>query len=455
MTTGLELHAASKTAFLKEKDVLVFIGDSITHGGSYHTNIALFNATRFPHTPIVFVNGGISGDTATGVLRRFDRDIAPHRPTVATIMLGMNDVGRYLYKQPKKDRVARAVRDKKASDIVAAYLDNVRKIIQKLIKMGTRVVVITPSIYDQTALFAPVDYYGVNDALRNLSVEVTKLAKDLSVEWVDFHQPMLEINAKLQENDPRTTIVGTDRVHPGEAGHFVMSYAFLMAKQTDQYVANISIDINANRDNEFQKCPLVGALSLAEDFVEFTCKAEALPFPVSEAQKVALQWVPFMNKLNQQRLRISGLKPGQYSIQLDQKAIGSFSNTLLSRGINLAAIESTPMYQQALLVKTLNDRRAIIASKLRDIAQVKYSMLDQYPETDKSDLTAVSNVLFAHVEKSVSEPWYEYLKKQVNTYLAEIDNEAQYQKELMALHKQLYEENKPRTHHYSIKFVGL
>ncbi|MBL6829474.1 MAG: GDSL family lipase, partial [Puniceicoccaceae bacterium] len=72
-------------------DRVAFIGDSITHGGRYHADIYLYHATRFPNRPFVIHNCGISGDTAPGTNIRFESDIAVHRPTVATIMLGMND----------------------------------------------------------------------------------------------------------------------------------------------------------------------------------------------------------------------------------------------------------------------------------------------------------------------------------------------------------------------------
>ncbi|MEC8279738.1 MAG: GDSL-type esterase/lipase family protein, partial [Verrucomicrobiota bacterium] len=72
-------------------DRVVFIGDSITHGGRYHADIYLYHATRFPNHPFFAHNCGIAGDTASGTNLRFEADIAVHRPTVATIMLGMND----------------------------------------------------------------------------------------------------------------------------------------------------------------------------------------------------------------------------------------------------------------------------------------------------------------------------------------------------------------------------
>ena len=44
-----------------------------------------------------FVNCGISGDNASGMLGRLDQDVFSHNPSVATLSAGMNDVGRDLY----------------------------------------------------------------------------------------------------------------------------------------------------------------------------------------------------------------------------------------------------------------------------------------------------------------------------------------------------------------------
>lgn len=64
---------------------------------AFKETIALFYATRFPKRRITISDRGISGDTATGAVARFDQDIAPCKPTVSTIMLGLNDIGRDLY----------------------------------------------------------------------------------------------------------------------------------------------------------------------------------------------------------------------------------------------------------------------------------------------------------------------------------------------------------------------
>ena len=93
---GLAHAAEAPAPQFKKGDTVAVIGDSITHGGRYHAFIYLFYATRFPDREIKMYNCGISGDSAAGACRRFEWDIAVHKPTAATVLLGMNDVGRSL-----------------------------------------------------------------------------------------------------------------------------------------------------------------------------------------------------------------------------------------------------------------------------------------------------------------------------------------------------------------------
>src|ERR1700724_316052 len=85
--------------FLKNGDTVVFYGDSITDQRLYTTFAETYVLTRFPALRIKFVHSGWGGDRVSGggggtFEVRLRRDVIAYRPTVMTIMLGMND-GRY------------------------------------------------------------------------------------------------------------------------------------------------------------------------------------------------------------------------------------------------------------------------------------------------------------------------------------------------------------------------
>jgi endoglucanase len=266
---------------------------------------------------------------------------------------------------------------------------------------------------------------------------------------VDFQTPLLAINQQLQANDKTASIIGKDRVHPGEQGHLVMSHAFLKAQGLPALVTGFSIDVK-RKNHEIDNCQLKGDVNISGDKVNFSCTAGALPFPMNEAQTSALALVPFQQDLNQQILRISNLSVGSYKLLIDKKEVGQYSHTLLSKGVNLSDNSNTPMYQQALVVKSLNDKRAQLSGKLRGIALIRYSMLSKYPDLDMNSKTHVSDTLYAHVEKSAGKPWYGYLKSQVKEYLKNVEQKQLIQSEINVLFKKIAIENNPKQHYWEI-----
>ena len=82
----------------RDGDTVVFFGDSITHGGFYHTYVTAYYRTRFPERTIRFVNSGIGGDTASGAMRRISEDVTEYAPTHVVFHFGMNDINRGSYR---------------------------------------------------------------------------------------------------------------------------------------------------------------------------------------------------------------------------------------------------------------------------------------------------------------------------------------------------------------------
>src|SRR5208337_138143 len=87
---------AESKFLLKDGDRVVFYGDSITDQRLYTTFIETYAVTRFPRLKVWFVHSGVGGDRVTGgwagpIDVRLPRDVIAYKPTVMTIMLGMND----------------------------------------------------------------------------------------------------------------------------------------------------------------------------------------------------------------------------------------------------------------------------------------------------------------------------------------------------------------------------
>src|SRR5262249_36886356 len=81
---------------LKDGDRVVFYGDSITDQRLYTVFVESYTVTRFPVRDVTFVHSGWGGDRVTGggggpIDLRLERDVIAYKPTVVTVMLGMND----------------------------------------------------------------------------------------------------------------------------------------------------------------------------------------------------------------------------------------------------------------------------------------------------------------------------------------------------------------------------
>lgn len=260
----------------------------------------------------------------------------------------------------------------------------------------------------------------------------------------------MEINEALQGADPSASVVGPDRVHPGVPGHFIMTYAFLKAQGMPELVSSISIDGAGGQVSEQANCTIQDA-EIASDRISFRCIEHALPFPVTESLKTALQWVPFQKELNRQLFRVSNLAPGTYQLKIDGRPVGSWSAEALAKGINLSDNLRTPQFAQALDVKTVNDQRRQVEGMLRSMMLVRYTMIRKLdPPVDEKNQDAVTAALKAHLAKYEGESWSGYLKGQVDKYLEHAPREQALRSEYETLMEKMWTVNQPRARRWEL-----
>ena len=361
----------------RANDVVCYVGDSITHGGTYHSIVTLYYATRFPDRPIRFYNCGIGGDRASMIMSderyRLNVNILGHKPTAATIMLGMNDVGHADYVEGQSGPEVEAKR--KAS--LDTYRENMQKLIAALQGAGARLTLITPSIYEEAPRFATGDAtkprLGVNAALGECARYVRQFSEQYHTGLVDFWGGMNAVNAEQRKTDPLYSVVGPNRVHPDAVGHFVMAYLFLKAQNLPREVAVIGVDARKKKAVAPVNCR-VDNIKAAKNKIEFDALENSLPLVVPEEARPALKAVPFMKDFDQEILAVHKLKKGSYELAIDGHAAGKYSNKDLDKGVNLAENTEAPQYQQAAGVTKINTDRTKLAQKMRDIVSQKYAL---------------------------------------------------------------------------------
>lgn len=343
-------HAAEPAPFaLKDGDTVVFYGDSITEQNYYTQWVELYTATRFPRMHVRFVTSGVGGDTVAGgwggpIGERLARDVFPYKPNVVTIMLGMND-GHY-----------RGPDDK----VTAAYTAGYGKLLDTIHDQApqARVTLIGPSAFDDVT--RPVGFPGgYNLVMQHFSALDQDMARAHGATYIDFNAPVVDALRRAYAADPsvaRSLI--PDRVHPEPIIHWVMAAALLKGWNAPAQVSAVEIDAAKMRvvvaSNATVDAPKASGRGLQWNAVE-----NALPLPFDRDNETFARLMAISDiqrTLNDEPLTVTGLKPGQYALAIDGKAIGTFSDTDLAAGINLADYH-TPMRDQAQRAQwTIRDR---------------------------------------------------------------------------------------------------
>ncbi|WP_162555921.1 SGNH/GDSL hydrolase family protein [Reichenbachiella versicolor] len=423
-----------------------FIGNSITQDGRYHMLIHAFHATRFPSQKVKFINAGVSGDVAGGMINRFEKDVLVYNPDYSLLMTGMNDMRGNLFKSGIEVSRTISAQREEALDI---YKQQTEKLVDLILESGIKPILMTPSIYDQTAELKTPAAYGKNDALVKCAIHIRKLADKIQAPVVDLNSFMLVLNEKVQEQDPTQTIVSQDRVHPKHTGHFTMAYKILETLNAPKYVSKVVIDFKNKSVVEAQNCKV--NLSSGERLLGFQLAANALPFPVTEEYQEGADLVPFQKQFNNEVLKVMGLKRGNYLLKIDEIPVDTLSSTELVNGINLANNTLTPQYIQAKQVFDLCLKYHQVMGKVRVIKLVEFSKLRDYKGAD--DLESKRAYLNKLVLEAEGKPWYPYLKKVTKQYFEYLPNEESYWKEIDHFRDKIFNTNKPKTRVYQLSKI--
>ncbi|MBQ6534554.1 MAG: hypothetical protein IJI37_05225, partial [Opitutales bacterium] len=390
-----------KSNVYRAGDTACMVGDSITAGGWYTANIMLYYASRFPESYVDFRNIGISGDGCHGILWRMDWDILPQldkNKAVSVLMIGMNDVGRAKFGKAAREKSGEAGLQKKILVTRKNYENRLAQVIDSLSANSRKLIVFTPSIYDQTAEIDSENLFGVNDELVVFGRIGKKLAsaKD-NAATVDMSKAMLETNAKVQAAEGKDkTIIGKDRVHPSFAGGLVMLEKWLADLSEPTEVSNIEISANKKTPARAFNCD-ISNLAVSKEKISFDALEAALPFAVPADARWILKYTDFQDKFNRQILKITDLPKGSYALKIDGENVGKYSSEDLAKGVNLAGNDKTPQYRQAekLLKKCLQFKND--AAAYRSIFMVELFERRQMPAT-LSDEEKI-----AHIEKLYKE----------------------------------------------------
>ncbi|MDR3401653.1 MAG: GDSL-type esterase/lipase family protein [Chthoniobacter sp.] len=360
---------------LKDNDVWVMAGDSIT-AQRLHTNyIEAFYRTKHPQWHLHFRNSGIGGNQTGHVLARFDYDVAAWKPTIVSIELGMNDI----------------------NGTQEAYIHGMRSLIAKIRAIHAQPVLISSS---------PIDDGSILNAwksdrcqkLHSFAEALKKLAAQENVVFVDQYHALLDIwglNRRRGEElarkngtwPPKTapeaatpappiSVAGGpppvppkpkpsglapalipltgDSVHPGTVGQYTMATVILEGLNADGDVSSATISADGSVV-EAKRCRITD-VKAQDGKLSFTRLDESGPWPIIPAAKPALQILPDMLDLSLYTLKVPGLAEGDYHVTINGKSAGTVSAKELAAGWNLTSAFNSVIGDRAQNIIALLDK---------------------------------------------------------------------------------------------------
>ncbi len=356
-------ETAEKELFFKDKDTVVFLGDSITEQKLYTTYVEAYLLTRYPSYTFTFRNVGWGGDTAW-LRKRFPtdekalfsatgsvldemvtkavgaglgRDVLPLKPTAVTVDFSMNDHAYQAFRE----------------DIFRAHVRSQKEIANVLQKNGARVALMTTQPIEEKR--PDPDQDVKNQSLSKFSDGIKAVAAKEGTLFVDQFNPYMALMMKARATNPDALIGGGDKVHPGPAGHTIMAWTILKQLNAPALVSCGGLDVSRGWFRSKVVCDKNCTLSnvkVADEMVSFDRLDAALPMPIDARATSALQIAPVTEELNRYILKIAGLKAASYELAIDGLKVATIKREELEKGFNLATV-STPNTVQALQVLDL------------------------------------------------------------------------------------------------------
>ncbi len=335
LCAGLCLPAfAQSTPLVRQGDLVVVAGDSITEQKIYSVYIEDYILMCSPAQQARVVQFGWSGDTAHGFVARQIPSLQLFKPQVVTTLFGMND-GRYA---PLAKDVADNYR--KAMTTIARTLkeDGVRDII-----LGTPGACGSGEMRKPTA--TPAQY---NETLRQLGEIVREVAEAEGTHFADVHSLMMDVQARAKAKyGEKYHLCGADGIHPAANGHLVMAYALLKTMGFDGEIGTITVDMasgkaTATEGHEILGVDKKGAVSVRSIRYPFCFYGDAAS---PNSPKGILEFIPFNQNLNRYMLVVKNAPPKVKVTWGEDSQV--FTAAELAQGVNLAEafLDNNPFHK--------------------------------------------------------------------------------------------------------------
>lgn len=340
---------------LKDGDIWVMAGDSITAQHLHSNYFEAFCYARYPALRFAFRNSGVGGDTIPKVLARFDYDVAAWKPTVVSVELGMNDQGGYSVQQfiENMGKLGESIKAAGARPVffTSSPVNNgdTNKKIGGNAKLHQFAEALKPFAEAQKAPFADqfhmvIDVWGENKPREKLANLRTLITAELHEDKLPGAEHLKAFLAAL-EKDPRPLVtMQGDPVHPGPPGQLIMAAALLKQLNADGFVSSATLDATG-KVSEAKGCK-IDDVKAENGGLSFSRLDETIAFPIPDEARDVIPLFPTILELSQYMLKVGGLTADKYTLKINGVELGTVTGKELADGINLTQFAKGPIAAQ-------------------------------------------------------------------------------------------------------------
>jgi len=209
---------------LAGKRKIVIVGDSITQAGKnpggYVWLLERYLSALYPDRKIKIVNAGISGNKATDMQARFQKDAIDQKPDLVMINVGVNDVWHAFFNFPKNQFFPQG--NLPTGVPLAEYRDKITQMVLAAKAAGIRVVLLSPTPIGEI-LDGPE-----NSRLQEYIAAMREIALQNQCLFIDLNAPCREVIATYQKHAGKTlNLLAADGVHPNPSGYRIIAFTIL------------------------------------------------------------------------------------------------------------------------------------------------------------------------------------------------------------------------------------
>lgn len=195
-------------SLLRDGDRWVCLGDSITAFNCYPPLLSRVFQHYHPEATLTVINSGQGGDTASADPAKLTDRVLKHKPTIVSIMYGMNEAINIW--QPGRDKAPIQENYRKALTYMARTLK----------AQGITVLLMSPTPTDPAAR----SYFTLDKTVLFLQEEAEIMREVAQAEGVHY-VPVQESYAAFQEQLPRGIVLTADGVHPSSLGQYSIAHS--------------------------------------------------------------------------------------------------------------------------------------------------------------------------------------------------------------------------------------